>query len=299
MKILITGANGLLGQHLVKRLLEKPYQVIATGKGDCRLPFEETEGFRYYPLDITLESQVHDVLEKERPDVVVHAAAITQVDTCELNAAQCEAVNVQGTSHVLVNAESFSAHFIYVSTDFVFDGEQGMYNEDDELRPVNFYGFTKMQAESLTETSEIPFTIIRTCLVYGNVLNGTRNNILTWVKESLENNKVIRVVNDQWRTPTYVEDLAKGIELVIEKKATGTFHISGNEWLSPYAMACGVADQFGFDKKRIVEVSAGTFSQPGKRPPKTGFVIDKAVRELGFQPISFEEGLKKTFRVKS
>jgi len=299
MKVLITGANGLLGHYLVKILLDKNYSVIATGKGKKRISFDETEQLRYYDMDILLEYRVHEIFEKEKPDVVIHAAAMTQVDECEMNPSRCEETNVRGTSHVLINAEECSAHLIYLSTDFVFDGEKGMYREDDEPNPVNFYGFTKMQAESLVQGSEIPWTIVRTCLVYGTASEGMRSNILTWIKESLENRKAIKVVDDQMRTPTYAEDLAVGIERIISKKAAGIFHISGEERMTPYNMACTVAGHFGYDNNLIEKVTAATFSQPGKRPPKTGFIINKAKKELGFRPTAFKEALFKIFASKT
>ncbi|NII26706.1 SDR family oxidoreductase [Pseudoflavitalea sp. X16] len=296
MKILITGANGLLGQHLTRLLLQQGYTVIATGKGDARIRMDEWgDRYIYHPLDITDAVDVQRVMSAVQPAVVVHAAAMTQVDECELHSEQCERTNVIGTSQVLVDAEVYSQHFIYVSTDFVFDGEQGNYREEDELKPVSYYGFTKMQAEAITETSTIPWAIVRTCLVYGNTLQGTRNNIITWVKGSLEQGKAIKVVADQWRTPTYVEDLAKGIALIIEKKATGIYHISGKDLLTPYDIAIQTADLFGLDKSRIEKVDAATFTQPGRRPPKTGFVIEKARKELGYEPLSFAEGLRKMF----
>ncbi len=297
MKILITGANGLLGQHLTNLLLQQGYTVIATGKGEDRLhPEGWGDKYTWRTLDITDSIDVQTVMSAEQPDVVVHAAAMTQVDECELHAEQCERINVIGTSQVLVDAEIYSKHFIYVSTDFVFDGEQGNYKEEDDLKPVSYYGFTKMQAEAIAETSTIPFAIVRTCLVYGNTLAGTRSNIITWVKSSLEQDKPIKVVADQWRTPTYVEDLAKGIILIIEKKATGIYHISGKDLLTPYDMAIQTASHFGLDKSRIEKVDAATFTQPGRRPPKTGFVIEKARKELGYEPLTFEEGLKKMFQ---
>lgn len=296
MKVLITGANGLLGQHLVKQLLEKGYSVIATGKGNDRIRQEGWGGrYIYHTLDITDSIDVQAVMSAVQPDVVVHAAAMTQVDECELHSEQCERTNVIGTSQILVDAEVYSKHFIYVSTDFVFDGGQGNYKEEDELKPVSYYGFTKMQAEAITETSTIPWAIVRTCLVYGNTLQGTRNNIITWVKNSLEQNKNIKVVADQWRTPTYVEDLAKGIVLIIEKKATGIYHISGKDLLTPYEMAIQTAELFNLDKGLIEKVDASTFNQPGRRPPKTGFVIEKSRKELSYEPLSFEEGLRRMF----
>lgn len=295
MKVLITGANGLLGQHLVKLLLEKNYQVFATGKGAARFSISQDQQqykqHSYYEMDITDAQSVARVFAITQPEVVVHAAAMTQVDDCELNPGQCERTNVQGTAHVLTEAEIYSRHFIYISTDFVFDGEKGNYSEDDDLKPVSYYGFTKMQAEALVQTGDMPWSIVRTCLVYGNVLQGTRSNIISWVRDSLQQGKRIRVVSDQYRTPTYVEDLAKGISLIIDRKAEGIFHISGKDLLTPYDMAVKTAELLQLDQSLIEKVDASSFTQPGKRPPRTGFNIEKARRELGYEPLSFNKGL--------
>ena len=291
LKVLITGANGLLGQHLTKLLIDKNYQVVATSRGESRLPFQPSDNYTYREMDIANALEVFAVMSQEKPDVVVHAAAMTQVDDCELRPQHCERINVQGTSQVLTDAETFSSHFIYISTDFVFDGEQGNYAEEDDTKPISLYGFTKLQAESMVQTSTIPFAIVRTCLVYGNLLKGTRSNIVSWVKDSLEQGKTIQVVSDHVRTPTYVEDLAKGIALIIEKKATGIYHISGKDWLTPYDIALKTAAKYNLDAGKIVKVDAATFKQPGRRPMKTGFIIEKARKELGFEPMSFEEGL--------
>lgn len=292
MKVLITGANGLLGQHLTKLLLDKNYQVVATSRGESRLPFEPSGNYTYHSMDIANAFDTYAVMNREKPDVVVHAAAMTNVDECELQPEQCDRINVQGTAQILTDAESFSSHFIFISTDFVFDGEQGNYSEEDETLPISLYGFTKLQAESMVQTSDIPFAIVRTCLVYGNLLKGTRSNIVSWVRESLEQDKTIQVVSDQVRTPTYVGDLAKGIALIIEQKATGIYHISGKDWLTPYDIAIKTAQKFQLDAGKIVKVDASTFKQPGRRPLKTGFVIEKARKELGYEPISFDEGLE-------
>lgn len=293
--VLITGANGFLGQHLTKLLLQQGYRVIATGKGESRLPFHSDEQFVYYAFDITDDFLMQQVLQKEKPGIIVHTAAITQVDECQLNQAKCEEVNVRATAQLLVTAEAFCQHFIYISTDFVFDGEKGDYREEDNMNPLSWYGFTKVQAESIVETSNIPFAIVRTCLVYGNTLSGTRSNIIGWVRENVTNKKNIKVVSDQWRTPTYIEDLAKGLLLVIQKRATGIYHISGKDKLTPYNMALQTAAYFNLDISYIEKVDASTFQQAGKRPLKTGLDISKAKNELGFMPISFNEGLQKMF----
>jgi dTDP-4-dehydrorhamnose reductase len=292
MKVLITGANGLLGQHLTKLLLDKNYQVVATSRGESKLPFEPSGNYSYHSMDIANAFDTYAVMNREKPDVVVHAAAMTNVDECELQPEQCERINVQGTAQILTDAESFSSHFIFISTDFVFDGERGNYSEEDEPLPISLYGFTKLQAESMVQTSEVPFAIVRTCLVYGDLLKGHRSNIVTWVKDSLEQGKTIQVVSDQLRTPTYVGDLAKGIALIIEKKATGIYHISGKDWLTPFDIAIKTAHKYQLDAGKIVKVDASTFKQPGRRPLKTGFVIEKARQELGYEPMSFDEGLE-------
>jgi dTDP-4-dehydrorhamnose reductase len=294
MKILVTGANGFLGYYLIQQLLEKQYQVIATGKGDCRLPFSTHANFTYEPMDFTDPYAVHDVFEKYRPGVVVHAGAVSKPDDCEKDQWQSYRVNVEGTITLLVNAEEQKSFFVFLSTDFVFDGEKGMYREEDQPKPVNFYGKTKAEAEVAVQEYEHDWAIVRTVLVYGHP-NAGRGNILSVVKEKLEKGEEYNVFNDQVRTPTYVGDLAAGIILLLEKKAKGIYHLSGADILTPYQMAIKVAEHLGFDKTLIKKVNAADFIQLARRPAKTGFIIDKAKQELGYQPISFEEGLKETF----
>lgn len=294
MKILITGANGFLGHYLVQQLIQKKNTIIATGKGDCRLPFTRTSNFSYQPMDFTDPFAVHDLFEKYQPSVVVHAGAMSKPDDCEKEQWQAYLANVEGTVTLLTNAEVYQSFFVFVSTDFVFDGEKGMYSETDIPSPVNFYGKTKLEAEDIVKEYAFDWAIARTVLVYGKPLAG-RSNILSIVKEKLEKGEEYSVVNDQVRTPTYVEDLAAGIVAIIEKKATGIFHLSGADILTPYEMAIKTADFLKLDKSLLKKVTAADFTQPAKRPPKTGFNIEKAKKELDYQPFSFEEGLAKTF----
>lgn len=294
MKILVTGANGFLGHYLVQQLLLKKYTVIATGKGECRLPFTGRDNFEYEPLDFTDPFAVHDLFEKHQPSVVVHAGAMSKPDDCEKEQWQAYLVNVEGTVTLITNAEEYQSRFVFVSTDFIFDGERGMYSEEDIPAPVNFYGKTKLEAEEMVKEYPFDWAIARTVLVYGKPLAG-RSNILSIVKEKLEKGEEYSVVNDQLRTPTYVEDLAAGIVAIIEKKATGIYHLSGADILTPYEMAVQAADYLGLDKSLLKKVTAADFTQPARRPPKTGFTIGKAKKELGYQPLSFEEGLAKTF----
>lgn len=294
MKILITGANGLLGQHLIKLLYETTeYEIIATGRGVSRLPFSASGRYNYFPLDITNGMDVSAFISLHQPAIIVHTAAITQVDECETNPIACWDTNVTATRFLLSGAEAIHTRFIYISTDFVFDGLHGPYSETDIAGPINYYGSSKLAAEKSVKESDLPWCIIRTVLVYGNILVGNRNNMVSWVQENLTNGKKIKVVSDQWRTPTYVKDLAKGVLLAIEKNAVGIYNISGPEMLTPYDMAIATAEYLGLDQSLIEKVDASLFNQPGKRPAKTGFIIDKARRELGFEPIGFREGLRK------
>lgn len=296
MKVLLTGANGFLGYYLSGQLLAKGYDVIATGRGECRLLYVEQKGFQYVPLDFTDPFAVHDVFEKYQPETVIHAGAMSRPDDCEQHQWQAYQTNVEGTLNMLMNAAERKCFFIFISTDFIFDGAKGMYSEDDDPGPVNFYGKTKLEAEEAVKEYEYDWAIVRTILVYGKP-HSAKDNLLTVVKKKLEQGGEYKVVSDQIRTPTYVEDLSAGIVSVIEKKATGIYHIGGADILTPYDMACAVADFFSLDKTLLKKVTEENFSQTARRPLKTGFVIDKARIKLGYHPVSFAEGIRKTFEL--
>ena len=296
MKIFITGANGLLGQHLVNLLVTNTeHEIIATSKREPHIVLQNSR-LHYYDLDITDGVEVDRILKKLQPNIIIHCAALTQVDECEVEPIKAWEINVTATRFLVDAAKQINAFFIFLSTDFVFDGLDGPYNETDNVNLVSYYGSTKVAAEKAVEESGLQFAIVRTCLLYGEILNGTRNNIISWVKENLEQGKNIKVVSDQWRTPTYVADLAAGILLIAEKKAEGIFHISGDESMSPYQMALQTAKHLNLSSSLIEKVDAALFTQAAKRPPVTGFVIDKAKTVLGFKPISFEAGLIEMFK---
>lgn len=288
-KILITGANGLLGQKLVELYRDQPeVDVVATGRGRNRNPGGT---YRYFELDITSEAHVSQLIASEKPDVIIHTAAMTQVDECELQPEECWKLNVEAVRYLADAAMEHHSFFIHLSTDFVFDGANGPYREEDEPNPLSKYAGSKLESEKVVAASGTAYAIVRTMLVYGIVHDMSRSNIILWVKKNLEEGKEINVVNDQWRTPTLAEDLAKGCALVAAKRARGIFHISGKDMLSPYDMAVATAAFYDLDASLIKEVDGSLFKQPAKRPPKTGFILDKARRELGYEPVSFEEGL--------
>ncbi len=284
----------MLGQELIALLLQKKHEVIATSKGPSRIQTGPGSNITYKELDITDGLAIQQVLAESRPDVVIHAAAMTQVDDCELDKITCYNINVTATRFLVEASKEVRTRIIYISTDFIFDGEAGPYKEDDEPKPLNYYGSTKLSAETEIIESGLEWSIIRTVLVIGTAV-GTRSNIISWVRDKLTKGEKIKVVDDQFRTPTFTEDLAKGILLVVEKKATGIYHISGKDLLTPYQIALKTADHFHLDHSLIEKADVTSFSQPAVRPPRTGFYIDKARKDLGYEPLSFDEGLKKFF----
>ncbi|MBT1688743.1 SDR family oxidoreductase [Dawidia soli] len=290
MKILVTGANGLLGQKLTALLQQTVgITLVATARGKSVLPL--TSG-RFVPLDVTDGHAVEHVLATEKPDVIIHTAAMTQVDQCETEREQCWAANVTAVEHIVNACNRHAIHLVHVSTDFVFDGSHGPLDETEPPHPVNYYGESKLAAEQYIQRhATAGWAILRTVLVYGITNDMSRSNIVLWVKNSVEQGKTIQVVDDQWRTPTLAEDLAQGCYLAAAKRAQGIYHISGKDFLSPYQIALATADYFHLDKALIQATDSTRFTQPAKRPAKTGFTIEKARRELGYEPHSFPEGI--------
>jgi dTDP-4-dehydrorhamnose reductase len=226
MKILITGTNGLLGWNLVRKLIEKKNKVIASGKGAARHSYEGNQNYQYHELDITNGEEVSRLIATTRPEVIIHAAAMTQVDECELNKIDCWNSNVTATRFIIEAAREINARVIFISAETVFDGQQGPYKEEDERSPVNYYGSTKWAAEKAVMESGLDWAIVKTVLVVGTRTDGQRQNILTWVKDKLEKGESIKMVGDLVHTPTFVEDVADGIMLVVEKNAKGIFQIA-------------------------------------------------------------------------
>ena len=289
MRILVTGSNGLLGQKLTTLLQEdKTVHLIATARGRSAVKINRGE---YHPMDITDRENVESVLRFTKPDVIINTAAMTQVDDCESQREACWKANVTSVEYLVRCCQSLHIHLVHVSTDFIFDGTHGPLDESAVPNPVNYYGESKLAAEKVIQNSPIAWAILRTVLVFGITQDMSRSNIVLWVKKSLEQNKSIQVVNDQWRTPTLAEDLAMGCFLAAKKKARGIYNISGKDFLSPYDIAIRTADFFKLDKSLINPTDSTKFTQPAKRPPRTGFIIDKARKDLGYEPRSFEEGL--------
>jgi dTDP-4-dehydrorhamnose reductase len=288
--ILVTGSNGLLGQKITERInSSKQFRLIATSKGANRFPSQE--GYVYVSMDILDPANVKAVIEEYRPDAIIHTAAMTNVDTCEAQQEMAYALNVEAVKTLIVNCEAYQIQFIHLSTDFIFDGAAGPYDEFASANPLSYYGQTKVAAEELVRQAACPWVIIRTILVYGIVGDLSRSNIVLWAKGALEKGQPINVVNDQWRMPTLAEDLADACLLAVEKEARGIYHISGKDMMTIVELVKRVASYWQLDSGLVKEVSSASLNQSARRPLKTGFILDKAIAELDYQPHSFEEGL--------
>lgn len=292
MKILITGSNGLLGQKLVYLLAGRPdVDLIATSKGPNRI--SRKDGYRYVSLDITSRDEVCQLVGVEKPDCIINTAAMTNVDACEKDPAACDKLNVDAVEYLIEAATPGKTHLVHLSTDFVFDGEQGPYSETDAPNPLSYYAHSKLKSEQLVLESGLPAAIIRTIIIYGVVDDVQRSNLVLWTKSSLENKTHINVITDQFRSPTLAEDLADACAAAAFRKATGIYHVCGPEedLDSIINLAYKVADYFGLDKSYIRPVTSAELNQPAKRPPKTGFILSKARKDLGYKPHSFREGM--------
>lgn len=291
-KVVVTGSNGLLGQTLVRQLLEKKgqYEVHGLSRGENR---SGRNDFFYHDIDLTQRNMLVTLLKDITPDVIVNTAAMTQVDQCEDDKATCDLLNIEVVKWISEVATEIDAHIVHLSTDFVFDGEKGNYKESDTPNPISYYGLSKLKAEQVLENSKAHFAILRTILVYGKVYDMSRTNIVLWVRKMLSEKKEITIVNDQYRMPTYVEDLALGCILAIEKRAKGIYNISSSQLLSVYEIASQVAAVFDLDASLIKPISSTSLNQKANRPPRTGFDLTKSAQELGYPLTTFAEDLQR------
>lgn len=290
-KVLITGANGLLGQKLVDIYLsKKDKQLIATGIGECRHPAKGK--FEYAALDITNPEEIERVFALYQPHTLIHTAAMTNVDACEHDHSACDRLNVDAVKYLADACKKYNTDMVHVSTDFIFDGTHGPVDENEIPHPLSYYGHSKLKGEQIVVNTLQNWAILRTVLVYGVVNDMSRSNIVLWAKGALEKGQAIHVVDDQFRTPTLAEDLAMGCYLAEDKNARGIYNISGPDFMSIYELVERVGKYFGLSLSSMNRSDSKNLNQPAKRPPITGFIIDKAIHELGYAPHTFEEGLE-------
>ena len=288
-KVLITGSNGLLGQKLVNFFKEN-YQVYALSRGENRN--SNTKSYTYYNIDVTDFNKLNLLVNDIQPNFIINSAAMTNVDECEVKQNECYMINVELVRQLVQSCKNNNIHLIHISTDFIFDGKDGPYKETDNPNPLSHYGLTKLKSEEIIINAKIEYTIIRTILVYGIVDNMSRNNIILWIKDSIENKKAVTIIDDQFRMPTFVDDLAMACLSVVQKKAQGTFNVSSNTLVSIYDMAIEIANAFNLDKSYIKRITSNELNQKAKRPSITGFNLEKANKILDLPLVSFAERLQ-------
>ncbi len=274
--ILVTG-SGLLGAEVIS-VLGREFEVVGTYNSKPK------EGA--VRLDITDRSGVFDAVGKAMPSVIVHTAALTNVDYCESHHDEAMAINALGTKNVADAANKFNAKMIYVSTDFVFDGKGSMYREDDPVNPISYYAYSKLLGEYYVLGLD-NYVIARTSVVYGNA----RQNFVTWVRDSLKSGTRIKVVNDQFNTPTLSTDCAEAIMELVKNCAQGVYHTAGSERISRFEFARKIACFYGLDESLIEPVTSATLNQKAKRPMDSS--LDTTKINKFHRMLDIKQGLTK------
>lgn len=289
MKVLIIGANGFTGRRILDDFSAKKYRVTGCSLHPDIRPGDD---HRFVQVDINNYPAMERLICDDRPDVVINCSALSVPDYCEQHREEAFAANVSAVEHMACCCERVGSRFIHLSSDFVFDGENhSPYTEEDVPSPVNYYGVTKYQGEQAVAACCSNYAIVRVVVVYGKALPGQHGNILQLVKSRLESGQQIRVVSDQYRTPTWVGDIAYGVERLMHTANNGVYHICGAECLSIAEIAYRVADYFRLDRSLICPVSTVEMNEVTPRPRFSALSIEKARKELGYAPHTLEEGM--------
>jgi dTDP-4-dehydrorhamnose reductase len=286
LKLLITGASGLYGSKLAQMALSKNFEVYSSD-------IQELSVFgNFVKLDISGKTQVDETFKTIKPDFVVHAATLTDVDKCELNKTLAWKVNVEGTKNIVEAAKATGSFLIYISTDYIFGGETGRYKETDVPNPINYYGITKLKAEEIVKTQKEYF-IARPSVMYGSTPAVGKVNFALWIIENLRKGEHVKIVTDQWNTPTLNTNLAEMTLEVIERKLTGIYHLCGATRVSRFKFAEQIADVFSLDKSLIEKVLSSQFTLPAKRPMDSSLDTSKAQQTMQHKPLEMDMALKQ------
>lgn len=279
MRVLITGSSGRLGFKLVK-YCTRYFEVIPTHMNE-----------KLYKDSIKLDICSKEALQpifKIRPDVVIHTAAMTNVDACEVDKEAAWLVNVEGTKNLAEAVEKLGSKLVFVSTDYVFDGKKGMYRETDKPNPINYYGKTKLEAEKIVERTCKDFIIVRSSVLYGS--HPSKLNFVSWLIQELKSGKNVNVVTDQFVSPTLTDNLAEMIIELVKREENGIFHAAGRERTSRFDLAMRVAEIFDLDKTLIKPITSDELSWKARRPKDSSLDVSKISKII--KPLNIEEGLE-------
>ncbi|MFC1786156.1 SDR family oxidoreductase [Candidatus Neomarinimicrobiota bacterium] len=279
-KILITGASGQLGNSVLKQLNGK-FELLATDIHTNKLNIPFTI------LDITDFKQIQNTLSNFNPDVIINLAAYTDVDGCEFNPDKAYRLNSKSIDML---SDNFDGKFIQISSDYVFDGYNGPYNEGSITNPQSIYGKTKLEAEKVLQNYKNNWCILRTNVLF-DYYNNTEASFIKWIIDSLKSNKPVNVVYDQWNNPTWAQNLAEIIELVINKNVTGLYNYGGADYLNRFEFAKIISDIFNLDKTLILPISTESLNQAAKRPLRGGLNNEKIEQEFDIQCVDLKTSL--------
>ena len=287
-RILVVGANGMLGQRVLELYSSNnDFELLATSVED-KLVFENID---YVQSDISNRNEIKKVIYNFCPDFIINAAAYTNVDKSESERELTWKINVKGVEYLSDAARVLDSHLIHISTDYIFDGKDGPYTENDIPNPLGYYARTKLASENTLKISGSRNTILRTNVLYGTA-KFSRPDFVKWVVDSLRAKKEIRIVNDQINNPTFIDDLVQGINKVVELRKEGIYNIGGDEFLSRYDFTIMIAEFFKLDKSLIKRIKTEDLNQPARRPLKSGLITIKAQSELGYKPHTILQSLE-------
>lgn len=289
-RVLVTGSMGRLGRKLIPLLLKNEFEVIATDR------FQTTDNqFTYFPLELTDDVELLHSLNFFRPDVIINTAAMTDVDMCEIERDIAYQINTTVPRLLSEYAFRHQSYLIQISTDYVFDGNQGPYSETDKPKPINYYGHTKLEAEKYVLSVPERNAVVRTCVLFGYEPNANKD-FVSWLVGKFRNSESVRIVNDQFSTPTSTDDLSEGLVKLLYKKGKGIFHIAGLEYVSRLEFAMLIAEVGGFPKTLIQPIQTAELKQTAKRPLKGGLSSEYSRSFLAFQPSSLKENINFYFK---
>lgn len=289
--ILIIGATGKVAEAVI-RLFRKDESVrLKLFSGSIPNVITNMNGMQYYKVDYFNYNDFYQICNGFKPDVIINLAAMTNVDACEDDLVLAWSLNVDLPKHLAELSSTFDAKFIHISTDYIFDGHDGPYNEHDICNPLSQYGKTKLlgEFEALKHKNT---AILRTNVVYGYSEQG-KSDFVTWVIDKGTNNESFNIVDDQYSNPTFTDDIARAINRVIEKDFTGILNVGGYDYCSRIDFTKTICDVFGLDKNLITPISTQSLNQKAPRPLKGGLKIDKLIHQLNINPLGIREGLER------
>lgn len=278
--ILGTGLTGLVGSRIVE-LLEKKYEFK-------NLSYETG-------IDITNKEQVKNAVFASKAKIILHFAAKTDVDACEKdrelkNQGSAWLINVEGTRNLLEAAQKTKKKFIYISTDFVFDGNKDFYQEEDMPNPINWYAVTKYEGEKIVQSSGLPYLICRLAFPY-RANFAPKKDLVRGLLEKLKNHEELKMVSNQFMTPTFIDDIAIAIDCLIAKEAEGIFHVVGSSFHTPFEVAQLLAETFSLDKSLIKEIDRITYYQNKAPRPFSLRLKNDKLKKLKVEMLTLKQGL--------